>query len=233
MKIKLSRDTKKHIPLLRTEYEKLFHLDGKYNDKILENAFKLAWETRNYEIDKFWIRTVFFGGFTALIFNAYISCLSNNSGPGIENLDIYLIFFGLVFSAGWFLSVKGSKKWQENWEAHIDMLEDGITGPLYKIICSDVKKGRYYSVSKINLVLVGVVIIGWIILLLDKVVKTVSTGSSWFHILIGTVITIIIIIFMRWYCRSTEQGIIEKKILKNKKEDFDSGKLTYFIDRYE
>ena len=35
---------------------------------------------------------------------------------------------GLIFSLAWFLTNRGSKYWQENWENHVDMLEDGTTG---------------------------------------------------------------------------------------------------------
>ncbi|MGH8568044.1 MAG: hypothetical protein ACREXU_08475, partial [Gammaproteobacteria bacterium] len=31
---------------------------------------------------------------------------------------------------------RGSKFWQENWENHVDLLEDQIMGPLYKTVVS-------------------------------------------------------------------------------------------------
>ncbi|WP_409432777.1 hypothetical protein ACJ3XI_11305 [Litorimonas sp. RW-G-Af-16] len=37
---------------------------------------------------------------------------------------------------GWFLVNRGSKFWQENWENHVDNLEDDVIGPLYKVILS-------------------------------------------------------------------------------------------------
>jgi hypothetical protein len=41
---------------------------------------------------------------------------------------------GFVFSVAWFCVNRGSKQWQENWENHVDSLEDDVTGPLYKVI---------------------------------------------------------------------------------------------------
>lgn len=68
-----------------------------------------------------------------------------------EEFDFPLLIFsalGLFFCFSWYLASRGSKHWQENWENHIDMLEDDITGPLYKTY----KAGISYSVSNINIV---------------------------------------------------------------------------------
>lgn len=45
------------------------------------------------------------------------------------------------------MSSYASKFWQENWENHIDLLEDYVTGPLHKIYSA----GESFSVSKINI----------------------------------------------------------------------------------
>lgn len=71
----------------------------------------------------------------------------------------------MCFSLSWILVNKGSKKWQENWEAHIDMLEDKITGPIYKIVLD--KEKYNYSVSKINLNVSRFVLFIWGVLLLN------------------------------------------------------------------
>jgi len=76
--------------------------------------------------------------------------------PGTFRYELrHLLELGLIFSVDWFLAVLGGKNWQENWEAHIDMLEHEITGPLYKVIHRS--KYRSYSVSIINMVLSAVV----------------------------------------------------------------------------
>ncbi|PNK72626.1 hypothetical protein CEQ35_000035 [Yersinia enterocolitica] len=71
------------------------------------------------------------------MFAGFLLLASKHSEKAIDNADLYLIFIastGFVFSYGWFLVNKGSKFWQENWEFHIDRLEDEITGPLYKTV---------------------------------------------------------------------------------------------------
>lgn len=42
----------------------------------LENAYKKAWDNRDFEINKFWTRASYFWGFIALIFGAYLIPIS-------------------------------------------------------------------------------------------------------------------------------------------------------------
>jgi hypothetical protein len=166
---------KKSYPILNdSEYNEMFGIESLENKEPVKNekkkrlkaAFEKAWEVRNFEIEKFWQRSAYFWGFIALIFGGYVSIVTGESSV-IANkmyLDLYLILLGIIFSFGWLLVIRGSKRWQENWEEHIDKLEDEITGPLYKIIyCAPNKK--FYSVSKINEILAIVVIKVWILLL--------------------------------------------------------------------
>jgi hypothetical protein len=152
--------------LTDNEYAEKFGLNAK-NKKKQSEAFKKAWENRNFEIDKFWTRSAYFWSFIVLIFGAYISITTgdHSSKPEIRYLVLYLILLGIIFSVAWLLVIKGSKRWQVNWEAHIEKLEDAITGPLYKIIyCTN---QCFFSVSKINEILASVVIGIWILLLIQ------------------------------------------------------------------
>jgi hypothetical protein len=65
------------------------------------------------------------------------------------------------------LIIRASKRWQENWEKHIDYLEDEITGPLYKTLYYSGK--RYYSVSGINKILAWVVFVTWCFLVIQYI----------------------------------------------------------------
>jgi hypothetical protein len=94
-----------------------------------------------------------------------------------------------VFSVGWWLVNVGSKKWQENWEKHIDLLEDLVTGPIYKTVLNE--KG--YSVSKINLIVSQFVSVIWFGLWVKSMVPWKACIENWnfnfwkFFILIATV----------------------------------------------
>ncbi|WP_396632373.1 hypothetical protein [Maribacter sp. R86514] len=132
------------------------------NNDLLEKAYQKAWDNRDFEINKFWTRAAYFWGFIVLIFGGLITLLTSKSNETAINLrlDLYLIALGLLFSIAWYLVMKGSKSWQENWEAHIDYLENFISGPLYKTV--HYKGNRFYSVSKINELLALLVILVWL-----------------------------------------------------------------------
>ena len=96
-----------------------------------------------------------------------------------QDMSVILACLGLVFSFAWVLVNRGSKFWQENWEKHVDMLEDKITGPLYKTVLSRNLKTKnedflsHYlsgaseiSVSKINqIVSVYIFALWWVLLI--------------------------------------------------------------------
>ena len=117
-------------------------------------AYKVAEDVRKFEIDKYWQRTLYFWGIITAIYVAYFNvlkelCCSDGFEQQIHGTIplVVLSALGTFFCFSWFLASKGSKHWQENWENHIDMLENEITGPLFKIH----KHASSYSVSKINI----------------------------------------------------------------------------------
>jgi hypothetical protein len=58
-----------------------------------------------------------------------------------------------------FLSARGSKFWQQNWERHIDMLEDDIEGRLHKTVWLTMTP---FSVSGINKMLSVFFVLFWV-----------------------------------------------------------------------
>lgn len=158
-----------YSPLDDNEYYKRFGIttdpttgERKVTDKnLLEKAYTKAWENRDFEIDKFWTRAAYFWGFIVLIFGGYITILTGEHTQKALNmhLDLYLLLLGFLFSISWYLVILGSKTWQRNWEAHIDSLEDFVSGPLYKTVFYS--GDRFYSVSKLNEVMAIVVVIVW------------------------------------------------------------------------
>ncbi|HZW40283.1 MAG TPA: hypothetical protein VFF33_13375 [Ignavibacteriaceae bacterium] len=81
--------------------------------------------------------------------------------------------FGLFLSVSWFFVNKASKFWQKNWEAHVDLLEDDLIGPLYKTTLINKrfvdrlspKESFQYSAGKINQLISFVVIFMWLFIL--------------------------------------------------------------------
>ncbi len=138
-----------------SQLEKCLQNSENYKPKY-EKAFEIASDIRKFEIDMFWKRAGFFWAFIVAIYTAYYHVLTKIYISGSEYSPCYkhgelpllvLSALGLFFCFSWLLSSKGSKHWQENWENHLDLLEDKVTGPLYKTY----EAGQAYSESKITI----------------------------------------------------------------------------------
>ncbi|HEY8402405.1 MAG TPA: hypothetical protein VIK89_14150 [Cytophagaceae bacterium] len=153
-------------------------------------ALALAWRNRDFEIDLYWKRATYFWTFIAASFAGYVALISSESFELVREkfpqVEYVIICLGIVFSFAWLLVNLGSKKWQENWEAHIEILEDSISGPLYKTVLFK----DSYSVSKLNKIVNLFVLFIWLILAVkyakeNEMVDLIIIASS-----IGTVITV-------------------------------------------
>lgn len=129
------------------------------DDKLEKNALNKAWEIRNFEINMYWKRAGYFWAFITTIIVAFYNVIKSNT---INQPYIFIIsLLGVAFSLAWFYSNIASKHWQENWENHIDLLEDKYYGRLYKTVLSNNRKPSKPSVSRINLKLSLLVLITW------------------------------------------------------------------------
>lgn len=143
-----------------------------------EKALDRALDIRKFEIDLYWKRATYFWTFIGATFAGFLA-VQASSAENKQDLTVILSCLGIVFSFAWFCVNRGSKFWQENWEKHVDVLEDSVTGPLYKIILSrnvdDYTKSdkvrdwitgpSTLSVSKINQLISLYIFLLWIILL--------------------------------------------------------------------
>lgn len=150
--------------------ELMFDTSEEVSEKLTKEALHRAWETRNFEINLYWKRAAYFWAFNASIF-----ALLLNIKPLFETVkvitDHYILYIrlgviilGIIFSMAWVLCNIASKHWQENWENHINMLEDEFEGKLYKTIISKYKFPSYVSVSGLNYTLSIVILYVWLIL---------------------------------------------------------------------
>lgn len=123
----------------------------------------LAVQTRNFEIELFWKRSLFFWGFIAAAFAGYAALQLAN-----PNLATSVACFGMVCSFCWALVTRGSKYWQENWETKVDECEGAVIGRFFAVETAvQTHKGRWlqsrrYSVSKISMALSDYVFLMWI-----------------------------------------------------------------------
>ncbi|HCD6357309.1 TPA: hypothetical protein NDU07_005770, partial [Klebsiella variicola] len=116
------------------DYEEAFLSNPCKRDKALTYAL----EIRKFEIELYWKRATYFWTFIGASLVAFIAIQSSNSLLAEYRGELTLLVgcLGVVFSFAWVCVNKGSKFWQQNWEKHVDMLEDDITGPLYKVVAN-------------------------------------------------------------------------------------------------
>ena len=130
----------------------------KYHDlfikkKINAEALKIALDNRKYEIENYWKRATYFWTFIAATLAGFIAVQTSSSSPAKTDISVLLCSLGIIFSFGWFCANKGSKYWQENWENHVNLLEDEIIGPLHKVVLH--RNNRQNIIDFINQVLTG------------------------------------------------------------------------------
>ncbi len=145
------------------EYDELFPFTNSRNSiTVREKALEKAWHVRDFEIEMYWKRATYFWAFIASTFALYFAVISsdNYNKVGYFQLHVFeflIICLGLLLSLSWYLVNRGSKKWQSNWEGHIDRLEDNFTGPLYKVVSSN----KSHSVSRVNQIVSEIVLSIW------------------------------------------------------------------------
>ncbi|AAF96387.1 TPA: hypothetical protein LEL88_003562 [Vibrio cholerae] len=180
----------------KEEYIKKFETD-KSHSILLQSAFAQASDIRKFEIELYWKRATYFWALIAVAFAGFFAVASGDFKGGGQSLFLTIIAStGFVFTFAWFSANKGSKYWQENWENHLDLLEDSVTGPLYKSFLERPPESEFckkyitgpqrYSVSKINQWVAVFTLFIWCVLVifsLSTYKENCSVGFV-FHVLI-------------------------------------------------
>lgn len=134
-------------------------------------ALAVALDVRKFEIELYWKRAAYFWVFTGAALAGHLAVLADKTSDRHPEAMLLTSCVGLVFAFAWYLVNRASKFWQSNWEAHVDLLEDEVSGPLYKTVLSDGTPwwhlhGAYqFSVSKINQLLSLYVVLVFVLLL--------------------------------------------------------------------
>ncbi len=180
------------------DYKKSFGMGTPPDEKKREKALDHALDIRKFEIGLYWQRAAYFWALIAAAFAGYFAILSAEHLCDKEFLAHVVGCIGLLFTWAWCLVNRGSKQWQENWENHVDMLEDEVTGPLYKTVLLRPKTApdpieRYitgpgkFSVSKINQWVSSFTLIIWGCLIVRSFPKITcaSLGAYKWHIIVS------------------------------------------------
>lgn len=140
------------------EYIEIFIKGRKKED--IETTYKKAWEAKNFEIEHYWKRANYFWAFQVASFAGYFTFISSKGYENNPQVLYFISCIGFFTCLAWIFINLGSKTWQRHWEIHVDMLENDITGPLYKIVTSP----KTYSVSKINEIVSRFIATIWFVL---------------------------------------------------------------------
>ncbi|MFG6627022.1 hypothetical protein [Sulfitobacter sp. 1A12056] len=145
------------LKALREEYLTAAGLAGPDRSCARRQALDRAWSVRNFEIDLYWKRSLYFWGFqVAFLAGAGVAIGMLNEAdrqiePFLLTFGILLSLLGCLSATLWVALERGSKDWQDNWERHIDLLEEEFTGAIYKTYVVPIERnGRSFSVSKLN-----------------------------------------------------------------------------------
>jgi hypothetical protein len=149
---------------LRTQYFGTLGFSENETTK-LKAALKRAYELRNFEIEHYWKRATYFWAFQVAIFAALGFLWGKADTNDWSPVTAALAGLGILTAVANALSARGSRFWQENWEKHIDMLENDIEGRLYKTVWMRDRKVSF-SVSRINQYLSYYFIVFWVIVAL-------------------------------------------------------------------
>jgi hypothetical protein len=183
------------------EYHNSFLKSSDFSDRaeeILKKAYEVANDNRKFEIDNYWKRANYYWLFQASVYAGYFySVTVENNEYLCKNPEIIvgITCLGFLTALAWHLSNKGSKQWQQNWENHVDELEEGITGPLYKMVSNE----KTWSVSKINELVSLFSSAIWVLLGL-KSIHSFCNGSISAYIIYILVLGFILFMFL-WFGR--------------------------------
>lgn len=141
-------------------------------------ALERAHEIRKFEIELYWKRASHFWLLQAAVFTA-IGLTWRFSTPALSPLiPVALAALGSVTAFAGYLSAKGSKFWQENWEHHIDMLEDEFEGRLHKTAYVG-DDGIAWSVSGVNDRLALCFFLFWLAILASAIFAVDASLFAW------------------------------------------------------
>ncbi len=145
----------------------------------IEKALARAHQVRDFEITLYWTRSSYFWGFQVVFFAAFgllgqgLAATISTENPAGAITTFLLVAMASIAAIAtlcsylWGQMLNGAKFWQDNWERHIDILEDYVHGPLYKTyFVPDTElranpRFRPVSVTKVNKVITNLTVLLW------------------------------------------------------------------------
>lgn len=151
-------------------------------------ALSYAAETRRFEIERFWQRSLFFWGMVGAAFVAFAALAGKD-----PTAQYFTGCFGIVTSTAWTLQNRGAKYWHESWEHKTHLLQKRVLGTDLFSNKEQVQfKGWFgasrFSVSKITIVLSDASVAIWLALTL-RMARPAWPCSADLEISLATLVT--------------------------------------------
>ncbi len=179
-----------------------------------------AAETRRFEIERFWQRTLFFWTVLGAAFVAYAALAGKDTSA-----QTLVACFGLVASVAWTLQNRGAKYWQEAWEQKTKRYQHAaLATDLFSRYEPRLRKGWFggfeFSVSRIAIMLSDFTVLIWLALLGRPAIPTLIESAMsygpcttkiaiWLHqhgTLLAVLSTLVWCVGMIWFGRSSPTG---------------------------
>jgi hypothetical protein len=168
-----------------------------------KEALEKAHDLRKFEIELYWKRATYFWTIIALAFAGFFAA---SNASDLSNSYV-IACLGFTFSFGWYLVNRASSAVQRNWDLHVRLLEDGVTGPLHKWFLhekqyslTDIPGPYRYSISKLNATLSFTVTLSWLGLLGKTAVQIYRANGGWTTAIAFSVIAALATLFMLLFC---------------------------------
>lgn len=144
---------------------------GTHDKDVLGELRKTAHTIRQFEIELYWKRAAYFWAFQLVAFAA-LGLLFKDGRLTDPQLLTIPASIGVITAFAGVLTARGSKFWQENWEAHVDLLEDQTEQRLTQVVMF--RKPPQYSVSRVNESLLFLFTLGWLVVLIFSAIPQVA-----------------------------------------------------------
>ena len=126
-----------------------------------EKILTFAADTRKFEIERFWQRSLFFWGFITAAVVAYGAATKS---PQLQSLAAC---YGFLCSLAWSLQNRGSKYWHESWEKKVEHVQCAVLGTNLFSNKEPIKRpgwleAKRYSSSKLVMALSDITCVAWL-----------------------------------------------------------------------
>lgn len=200
------------LPDRRHRYFQALRLPARKPPKAQKAALDRAHDLRRFEIENYWRRATYFWGFQLVAFGA--GALTAFRGEVFPPLVLVVAVLGAITSWAAVLTARGSKFWQENWEAHVDLLEDEVEGLLHKTVSARAPRFER-SVSRINDRLLQLLLVGWLIvfaaaaavIIEPRLLDLPSKQAAWLQVYIATAT---LVLGIAWLSTSPRSNITDR-----------------------